>query len=85
MPETLNVNVDDLTLGEVDDFEEASGLSIVDVSKLLKGKKPLPAKALIALVWITKRRADESYTLEQARSVKVSELETEPRPTKGKS
>lgn len=79
----FQVDIDDLTLGEIEEIEEAfdAKLEDIDLSR---------AKALVYLIYLTKRRKDPDYTLEQARSVKVSALpQPEPeRPTrarKGKS
>lgn len=82
--ETVSIDFDDLTLGEADDFEQASGMSAQEAVALAAKKKPLPVKALIALVWIIKRRDDPKFTLEDARSIKVAEF-APTRPTKGKS
>ncbi len=40
----------------------------------------LSTKALKALVWIIKRQADPNFTLDDARKVKVSELDIEGEP-----
>lgn len=67
----IDFDVNNLTLGEMEDFEEAVGASVFEV--LAQGK--ITTKALIAFVWLTKRRDDENYTLEDARKVKVSSVE----------
>lgn len=78
-PLTLTVDLNDLTLGELADFEDAAGADAVDqligASKTGKGEQPrMSAKTMVALVWIMQRRTDPSFTLEQARAVKVTEL-----------
>jgi len=68
--------LDDLSLGEIEDFETAMGAPIADVD--LRS-----AKAIIQLVYMVKRREDATYTLEQARAVRISDVikpEEEPAP-----
>ena len=76
MSDKLALDLDDLTLGEMEDFEKASGLTL---STIQDGN--IPAKALIALVWIARRRDDPKYTLKDARSVKISDLQLGADPT----
>ena len=66
----MNLNVDDLTLGELEDIEERTGVNVAT----LRGGGPPPSKVLTALVWVMKRREDPSFTYEQARELKVTEL-----------
>jgi hypothetical protein len=67
----LSLDVDALTLGELVDLGDVIGDDAV--AKLGEGKTS--PKAVLALVWIAKRREDPTFTLEQARAVKVSSLE----------
>ena len=69
----MNLNVDDLTLGELEDIEEKTG---VNVATLKQGAAP-PTKVLTALVWVMKRREDPSFTYEMARETKVTALAAE--------
>jgi hypothetical protein len=60
--------LDDLELGEVEEFETAMGgqtMAEVDLSS---------AKAIIWLVYLVKRREDPEYTLDDARSVKLTDI-----------
>lgn len=66
----MNLNVDDLTLGELEDIEEKTGVNVAT----LKQGSALPAKVLTAIVWVMKRREDPSFTYELAREMKVTEL-----------
>lgn len=88
----LAINPDDLTLGEMEEFEELSGRPL---AKLLQGDivkgddgrpilgkdgKPMReidprVKDMIALVFLAKRREDPAFTIEDARQIKVSELQ----------
>lgn len=72
----ITMNLDDLTLREIEDFETASGLSIGEIG----AGKALPARALRALVWVVQRREDPAYTYEAAGDVKVGDLEFEGPP-----
>lgn len=95
MPEKISVSINDLSLGEAEFFEEATGIPLEDVTEKYRvddnpkdKKKPaLPIKALTALVCIAKRREDSEFTMEQARSLKISELSFEEpaNPTQGDS
>lgn len=76
---TISLDIDDLDLGEAEDFEAASGMALLD----LKGKQ-LPVKALTALVWIVKRRSNPKFTLKQARRVKVTSIDFVSDPTEAK-
>lgn len=78
MSETIKLDPDELTLGDLDDFEEAVGKSFFEC--IANGATPSP-KALMALVWITERKTDPTYTLEKARDVKVGSLDIEADPT----
>lgn len=86
----LTLNPDDLSLGDLEDFEEMTGTSIEDVVKpvpvMVDGKRvfdekgrpemtvKIPAKALVALVFLSQRAKDPSFTREDARRIKVSQL-----------
>ncbi|MDD2756230.1 MAG: hypothetical protein PHS80_11970 [Methanothrix sp.] len=64
----IALNVDDLTLGEIEEMEQAAGLKL---SELGNGS----ARSTIALIWISQRRIDPAFTLDDARALKVTELE----------
>ena len=73
--EMLDVN--DLTLGEVEELEAVTGMTIEDFGPGMK----FTAKIALAFVYLTEKRKNPDYTLDDARKVKVSELES--RPTEG--
>jgi hypothetical protein len=60
-----------MTLGEVEEFEELTGIDITRMPE-----RP-PAKALSALIFLQERRKNPQYTIEDARALKISELEVE--------
>jgi hypothetical protein len=88
----LRFNPNDFTLGELEDFEEATGTTLGDAllpkkvvganGKQVRDERGRPveevnltAKSLVTLVWLMRRREDESFTLADARKTKISELE----------
>ena len=87
----LRFSVDSLTVGDLEDIEEITGLSFDEIMDMLtsdkvgeNGKIGLPLKVLKALVFVIYRAGDSEFTIEDARKVKVSELEvvlSEPDPT----
>lgn len=66
----INLDVSKLTLREVEDFEEATGLPI---SSLKPGS--VTAKQMRGIIWLTQRRADPDFTYEQAGDLILGELE----------
>ena len=66
----IQLDIESLTLREVEDFEEACGLRI----GAIEDWRALPAKALRALVWIAGRRDDPAFTFEGAGDVRVVDL-----------
>lgn len=95
MAEKINLKIDenDLTLGDLEDFEDAVGVSLMDALKQTPIKDPetgevvrdekgraqmqvnVSAKALKGLVWITQRRENPEFSLEDARNVRVAAIE----------
>ena len=66
------IDSDRMTLGDIETFEEMTGERL----ETLEDGRP-SGKALVALVYITKRRDDPNYTVEDARKVPVSDLADE--------
>lgn len=67
----MNIDVDSLTIGDLEDFEEAAGVSFMQAAE----SGSMSAKAMKALVWITQRKQDPSFSLDDARNVEVSKVE----------
>lgn len=65
----MKIQLTDLTLGELEQFEEAGGT----FEQLASGK--FSAAALVALVYVAGKRTDAEFTREQAAAVKFSDLE----------
>lgn len=87
----LNLNPEDLSLGDLEDFETITGKQLQDAlaakpvldekGKQVKDEKGRPLReaqlsitVIKALVYLTKRRENPAFTLEDARNVKVTEL-----------
>ncbi len=78
--ETIEIDFDDLALGDVQDFEDELGIDFEQFKTDPTGMAALQGqsktKVLITLVWIMKRRTDPSFTLADARAIKVTALGT---------
>ncbi|MCG5459622.1 hypothetical protein PSH03_005406 [Micromonospora sp. PSH03] len=93
MSETVDIelNPDDLTLGDLEDFETYVGAGLDEAVKPKpvfdddgnrvfdeKGRPVsqtrIPTKALVALVWLVKRRETAGFTIADARDVRVNSL-----------
>lgn len=86
----INLNPNDLTFGDLEDFETLTGQALMDTfDKVSDGGdlKGLSAKAVIGLLWICGRQQNPDFTLDDAKKVKLTELEVEvgeePDPTPG--
>lgn len=64
----MKFDLDDMTIGEIILFEETTGRTLADI-----GKNP-GGKDLQALVFIVLRRTNPAATLEDASSVRLSDL-----------
>lgn len=75
--ETITLDLDAMTLGELDTIAEVAG---ADAAKAMMGGEMSP-KALIAVAYVVKRRDNPEFTIEDARALKVSALK-QPDPAK---
>jgi hypothetical protein len=92
LPEPLKLRPDDLTIGDMEDFEKITGEPFMATLARLEessGVAALSAKTLKALVFIVKRTTDPDFRIEDTRKVKVGELildySDEPDPTEAAS
>jgi hypothetical protein len=70
----LELDINDLTLGDLEKLEEACGRPAGKViADFEKGN--IVAKDLTALVWVFKSRTDPEFTLDDARSIKLTDLD----------
>lgn len=74
------IDLNTLTLGDLEAVEEVVG---GDVLRQISGGSPSP-KALVALVWVVKRKADPAYTLDDARSVPLVKVAVQDEPASPK-
>jgi hypothetical protein len=64
------MDIDTLTLGDIEDIENYAGLSFSDIGE----DKPGVSKLRTALVWVLKRKIDPTFTIEDARQITPDEL-----------
>lgn len=67
--EQLTFDLDQLTLGDIVDVEDVAGISLQGLDM-----RNLPMKAVVALLWIFKRKQDPAFTYADARAMPVSEV-----------
>ena len=72
-PIHLELDVNRFTLAELEDLEEATGMSFVQLGERLQSGD-YPIKLLRALVWILRRRTDPGFTLEDARELSLGDI-----------
>lgn len=65
----MDINLDDLTIGDLEEIEDVVGETS---DSIFKGTPS--AKALKAIVYVICRRENPEFTLEDAAKVKVSDL-----------
>jgi hypothetical protein len=78
--ETIDFDLDRLTLGELEEIEEIAGFE--SVQRMMAGQ--MSAKALTAVAYIVKRQTDPDFTLEDARAIKVTAIKTSEDTPEGK-
>lgn len=66
----FDLNLDDLSLGDLIDIERVSGVDLTDRANV----KP-SLGLVVAFLWVTARRDDPTLTFEQMRAKPLSELE----------
>lgn len=72
----INLNPNDLTFGDMEDFEAATGEKLLTTLDLLS-KNEASAKALVGLVWICQRQVDPGFSMDDARKVRFADIEVE--------
>ena len=75
----FNVNIDELTIAEIVEIEERTGLPFDAITDPSKPK----GKILQALAWVSKRKTDPSFTWEQAGELKINATFDDVDPTDG--
>ncbi len=75
----LSFDLNELTLGDVEDIEEITGVSYSDI----EWTKP-SIKLMKAMVLVSERRKNPAFTIDDARGVKITEIRVaESNPTDG--
>ena len=64
-------DLDKLTLGDMADLEEIAGVDVFNLDR-----ERLTTKQTLGLIWVTRRQDDPTFTYEQARRLKPSDLNT---------
>jgi hypothetical protein len=75
----FNIDINDLTIAEVVEIEERTGLPLDALGQADKPK----GKMLQALAYIVKRRGDPDFTWEMAGALKISATTDKVDPTDG--
>ena len=64
------MNINDLTLGEVEEVENYAGMPLA----ALADSEAKKGKLLVALAWILKRKQDPSFTIEHAKRLSMGDI-----------
>lgn len=83
----IKLDIDELTFGDMEDFEEFAGVPLMEAMQQVQAGQ-MPLKPAIGLIWICQRAINPNFTLDDARKVKLNDLEIdleddEPDPTPG--
>lgn len=70
---TVNVDIDTLTLGEMETVEDLTGLGLDEIAAAINRPGP-KAKILLALAFVSERRTNPDVTLDDVRGMSI-ELE----------
>src|SRR6185436_9314426 len=74
----LTLDFDELSISDLEDFKKACGLDILALDV-----NAIPTEALAPLIWILERQKDPHFTLEDARRIKLKDLERGDPPASG--
>lgn len=67
------LNLDDLEIGEIEELAEIVGIK--DMRQFAQMAENMPPKMLGAVAYLVKRRVDPTFTIEDARKLRLSELQ----------
>lgn len=70
----VKLDFDSLSVGDLLDFEEKTGANLIETTTQMEKTGQAPMKALVGLLWICRRSEDPSYSYEDARKMKITEL-----------
>lgn len=77
--DALNIDINDLTIAEVVEIEDLTGMPLDALGQADKPK----GRMLQALAYISKRRDNPDFTFEDAGALKITTDSTTPDPTDG--
>ncbi len=72
---TIAISIDEFTLGEIEELEELTGMTLRALMRRMQSDDGAPTKAVSALAWIARRRAEPELTLDDVRALRLSEIE----------
>jgi hypothetical protein len=70
--DTFDIDVEGLTLGDLEFIEEYTGQSADNLKEVLSDPKAPKAKLLTALYFVAQRAKDPGFTIEDAKKVKLT-------------
>ena len=65
-------DLDKVTVGDIVDIEETVGMPWDDIVDM----DTPPTKVVLAMLWVVRRRQDPSFTLDDARQLPLSEVQS---------
>lgn len=65
-------DLDKVTVGDIVDIEETVGMPWDDIVDM----DVPPTKVVLAMLWVVRRRADPTFTLDDARQLPLSEVQS---------
>lgn len=68
------LDIDSLTLAEIEAIEDETGLLIEELMTLAEGKSRPATKVLRCLVWAVKHREDPAFTMDAARNMTLDDM-----------
>lgn len=72
--EVLTFDVDELTLGQLEELEELTGRSLSEMERDFRARK-FRAKDLTAIAYVIKHADDPDFTIDDARALKIKVFE----------
>lgn len=80
--ETISVDIDGMTLGEMELVEDLTGLGLDEIGAVMS--KPGPkVKVLTALAYVVKRRTQPDITLEEIKGMRIALADDDPKEPDG--
>ena len=74
LPEIIDFDPNDLTLGEMEEIETAAGVPFQSLVAQFE-KQEMTTRAMRAVLWILIRRSNPDYTFEDTANVSIGDLD----------